>query len=84
MCGSNCRSLTGIPTSGKTAIPSTLGKGVLHIWFCEVHVAEAQGRVMLDEEKICIRSGVCGYTNTLKCLRHLFMVYSVTYNFVKC
>ena len=83
MCGCNCRSSTGIPMSGITAIPSTLGKGVFQIWFCGVHVAEAQGRMMLDEEESCIRSGVCGYTNTLKCLRYLFIVYSVAYNFDK-
>lgn len=83
MCSCNCRLLTGIPMSGIATIPSTLGKGVFHIWFCGVHVAEAQGRMTSDEEKSCIRSGVCGYTNILKCLRHLFMVYSVPYNFVK-
>lgn len=30
MCGCNCRSLTGIPMSGITVIPSTLGKGIFH------------------------------------------------------
>jgi len=45
-------------------------------------VAEAESRMMLDDEKSCISSGACGYTNTSKCSRHLSTVYSVAYNFV--
>lgn len=46
MCGCNCTSLT--------VIPSTFGKGVFHIWFCGVHVAEAQGRWCQKRKKAAL------------------------------